>query len=126
MDTLDVVDMLDREEPRSIIAALGCGLEFDETTNLLALSKLRYGRVILLFDASESCRQIEEQLIAFFYRWMNGILRAGKVFTVTLDDFEKTADEELFDSAMNALTRRLVPVRIGNTLDETLELLRRC
>ena len=58
-----------------VIQALGCGFgpEFD-------LEKLRYGKVILLMDADSDGHHIATLLMAFFYRAMPGLIRAGRLF----------------------------------------------
>ena len=58
-----------------VIQALGCGVgpEFD-------ITRLRYGKVILLMDADSDGHHIATLLLAFFYKAMPGLIRAGKVF----------------------------------------------
>jgi DNA gyrase/topoisomerase IV subunit B len=58
-----------------VIDALGCGVgpEFD-------ITRLRYGKVILLMDADSDGHHIAALLLAFFYKAMPGLIHAGKVF----------------------------------------------
>ena len=58
-----------------IVSALGSGIgeEFD-------LSKLRYGRVIIMADADVDGSHIKTLLLTFFYRYMNPLLAGGKIF----------------------------------------------
>ena len=57
------------------MTALGCGLgkNFD-------LSKLRYGRVIILADADSDGNHIATLLLTFIYRHLPQLLTAGKVY----------------------------------------------
>lgn len=69
--------ILENEEIRSIITALGAGLgsseEFDET-------KLRYGKIILMCDADVDGSHIRTLLLTFFYRHMVEIINKEKLY----------------------------------------------
>ncbi|GIW70962.1 MAG: DNA topoisomerase (ATP-hydrolyzing) [Planctomycetota bacterium] len=58
-----------------IAQALGCGL-----APHTELGRLRYGKVILLMDADSDGHHITTLLVAFFYRYLPGLIRAGRLY----------------------------------------------
>jgi len=67
--------MLAHEEIRTIIMALGAGID-DE----LDLSRLRYHRVILMTDADVDGAHIRTLLLTFFFRHMVELINHGHLF----------------------------------------------
>ncbi len=68
--------VLSNEELGNVVQALGCGVrgkDFD-------LSRLRYGKVILLMDADSDGHHIATLLLTFFYRYMPELIRRGHVY----------------------------------------------
>ena len=67
--------VLQNEEFRSIITALGTGIgeDFD-------LSSLKYDKVIILSDADQDGAHIRAILLTFFYRYMKELIMDGHVY----------------------------------------------
>ena len=72
---VSVTKALASQQLADIVLALGCGVgaEFDVT-------KLRYGKIILLMDADSDGHHISTLLMTFFYRVIPGLIRAGRLF----------------------------------------------
>ncbi len=67
--------ILQNEEIRTIISALGTGIgsEFD-------LDSLKYHKVIILSDADQDGAHIRAILLTFFFRYMKELIKAGHVY----------------------------------------------
>src|SRR3954452_3007202 len=81
---------LKNTEIQSMITAIGTGIgKPKEETNgssnnkdegTFDLSKLRYGRIIIMTDADVDGSHIRVLLLTFFYRQMTELVRAGKIY----------------------------------------------
>ena len=67
--------VLGNEEFRSIITALGTGI--DES---FSLASLKYHKVIILSDADQDGAHIRAILLTFFYRYMKELITGGHVY----------------------------------------------
>ena len=68
--------VLANEEFRSIITALGTGIDED-----FSLNALKYNKVIILSDADQDGAHIRAILLTFFFRYMRDLITQGHVYT---------------------------------------------
>ena len=67
--------ILDNEEIRTIISALGTGIGSD-----FNIENLKYNKVIIMADADQDGAHIRAILLTFFYRYMRELINAGHVY----------------------------------------------
>ncbi len=94
------------KELQDIVSALGCGQgkDFDVT-------KLRYGKIVLLMDADSDGHHISTLLLTFFYRMLPGLIRNGNIYLAMPPLFRIDAGKETYwaldDSERDAVLAKL-------------------
>ena len=74
-ESVSLAKVLENKELSDLVTALGCGLgkNFD-------LSRLRYGKLIILADADSDGNHIATLLLTFIYRHIPQLLKEGRVY----------------------------------------------
>jgi DNA gyrase subunit B len=75
VESASLAKVLENKELSDLVTALGCGLGKN-----FNLSKLRYGRIILLADADSDGNHIATLLLTFIYRYLEKLISNGRVF----------------------------------------------
>ncbi len=81
--------LLKNEEISALIAAVGVDIE-----NVEDISKLRYGKVVILTDADVDGQHIRTLLLTFFFRQMRKLIEAGHLFVARPPLFKVTQKKE--------------------------------
>ena len=74
-ESASLAKVLENKELTDLVTALGCGLgkNFD-------ISRVRYGKIIILADADSDGHHIATLLMTFIYRHMQPLITAGRLF----------------------------------------------
>ncbi len=105
-ESASLAKVLENKELADLVTALGCGIgkNFD-------ITRLRYGRVIILADADSDGHHIATLLLTFIYRHMPGLIGAGRVFIAQPPLYRIDAGKETFwatdDAHRNAILKRI-------------------
>ena len=107
-ESASIAKVLENKELSDLVTALGCGLgkNFD-------LSRLRYGRIIILADADSDGHHIATLLLTFIYRHMPQLLTAGKVFLAQPPLYRIDVGKETYWALDDAHRNRILKVH-GN------------
>jgi DNA gyrase subunit B/topoisomerase-4 subunit B len=104
-ESASLAKVLENKELADLVTALGCGIgkNFD-------MSRLRYGRVIILADADSDGHHIATLLLTFIYRHMPALIAGGKVFLAQPPLYRIDIGKETFwavdDGHKDAILRR--------------------
>jgi DNA gyrase subunit B len=107
-ESASLAKVLENKELSDVVTALGCGLgkNFDVT-------RLRYGRVIILADADSDGHHIATLLMTFMYRHMPGLITSGRVFLAQPPLYRIDIGKETFWALDDAHRDRLLKLH-GN------------
>jgi len=96
------------EEIRAIIQALNCGIGADD----FDISKLRYGKIIIMTDADVDGSHIRTLLLTFFFRQMPELIKQGRIFIAQPPLFQVTRKKKS-EYVLNERKMRAVLGRLG-------------
>lgn len=111
-----VEKMLNNEEIRTLISAIGTGIgvgEFDP-------EKLRYGKIVIMTDADVDGAHIRTLLLTFFFRQMSELIERGNIFIAQPPLYKvkrKKRQEYIFDD--KELQESLIKMGTDDTVVET-------
>ncbi len=107
-ESASLAKVLENKELSDLVTALGCGLgkNFD-------LTRLRYGRVIILADADSDGHHIATLLLTFVYRHMPGLITSGRVYLAQPPLYRIDIGKETFWALDDAHRDRLLKLH-GN------------
>lgn len=113
--------ILGNNEIRTMISAIGAGFmsgDSSEDNGGLDMSKLRYGKIIIMTDADVDGAHIRTLILTFFFRYMNELVTGGHVYVAqpplfglkrgksklayyqSEDELQKSLDEYAYDGIM--------------------------
>jgi DNA gyrase subunit B/topoisomerase-4 subunit B len=104
-ESASLAKVLENKELADLVTAMGCGLgkNFD-------LSRLRYGKLIILADADSDGNHIATLLLTFIYRHIPQLLKEGKVFLAQPPLYRIDIGKETFwaldDAQRDAILKR--------------------
>ncbi len=107
-ESASLAKVLENKELTDLVTALGCGLgkSFD-------LSRVRYGKIIILADADSDGHHIATLLMTFIYRHMQPLITAGRVFLAQPPLYRIDVAKETFWALDDAHKERLLKLH-GN------------
>jgi len=113
-ETSDLVDILDCDAVRALIAYFGAGLDYQHTGSF-DLVRLRYHHNIIAFADEEEGREFASNVLAVIHLCLSPLIENKHVFVATLPS---SGDEHLIARTVEAA----VPAVLGGTVAETISL----
>jgi DNA gyrase subunit B len=104
--------LLKNNEISALIAATGIDIE-----NVEDVSKVRYGKVIILTDADVDGQHIRTLLLTFFFRQMRKLIEAGHIFVARPPLYKVTQKKEVrFIQTREEMTKELTARGLKDTV----------
>jgi DNA gyrase subunit B len=100
VEKANLVKMLNHEEIRTIISALGCNIR--EEFNM---EKRRYGKIVIMTDADVDGSHIRTLLLTFFFRHMPELIKGGRVYVAQPPLYQLTRRKKI-DYVLNERSMR--------------------
>ena len=113
MESAPLAKVLDNKELSDLVTALGCGLGKN-----FEISRLRYGKIIILADADADGNHIATLLLTFVYRHLPHLITHGKVYLAQPPphriDIGKQTHWALDEADRGAILERADQAKAGN------------
>ena len=100
---MTLAKVLENKELADLVTALGCGMGKN-----FELSRLRYGRIIILADADSDGHHIATLLLTFIYRHLPQLISAGRVYLAQPPLYRIDIGKDTFWALDDAQRDRLV------------------
>jgi DNA gyrase subunit B len=105
-----IEEVLDDEDFKAFTACLGIGISLSELDPnddgfMLALDRLRYGKVIIATEESEFGDSFRDEILALLRRFMPPVIDAGHVFTCPIPPLCLASEAKFEEAVMNPATR---------------------
>jgi len=112
-ENASMAKVLENKELADLVTALGCGIgkAFD-------ITRLRYGKVIILADADSDGHHIATLLLTFIYRHMPRLLEAGHVFLAQPPLYRIDVGKETFWALDEAQKAQILAAKTGRAKPE--------
>ena len=107
VEKANLVKMLGHEEIRTIISALGTGIGDD-----FNIAKRRYGKIIIMTDADVDGSHIRTLLLTFFFRHMQELIKAGRVYVAQPPLYQVTRKKKV-EYVLNERAMRQIYTELG-------------
>ncbi len=105
--------VLENKELSDLVTALGCGVGKN-----LDITRMRYGKVILLSDADSDGHHISTLLLTFLYRHMPQLIQAGRVYLAQPPLYRIDIGKETFWALDDAQKDSIVRQKSGRAKPE--------
>jgi DNA gyrase subunit B len=107
-ESASLAKVLENKELSDLVTALGCGLGKN-----FELSRVRYGKIIILADADSDGHHIATLLMTFIYRHMPALITSGRVFLAQPPLYRIDIGKETYWALDDAHKARLLKLHGG-------------